>query len=360
LTCQAPKTNIRRNRFAMQSASAIRSQIENALAKRIPSALTPAPKVIRPVAPTGVPSVDDLLDGGLPVGAITEMTGPESSGRTSLALSFLAQITRTGSVCAWIDVCNALHPESVSAAGIDLTRLLWVRCSVLAENRQFSEYQFALPDKYLVPTPAKKGLHGGGFGPHPRNEIKGLSSAVSDWLKPEAIGPRCAEPQPRRKPERRSFELNLPTHIRKAKTSNRSGKPWSRIEQALSAADLLLQGGGFSAIVLDMAGVAPEYVSRVQLSIWFRYRAAAERTQVSILLLTQHPCAKSAGELLLRFRHGNARTDEATVFTGIEHCLEVERRRFAPTPTNVIPMWKPPQRESFAQWRSQSIWAGAR
>jgi recombination protein RecA len=174
------------------------------------------------------------------------------------------------------------------------------------------------------------------------------------------LEPRCAEPRPRRQPDRRSFEPNLPTHIRKAKTSNRFSKPWSRIEQALSAADLLLQGGGFSAIVLDMAGVAPEYVSRVQLSIWFRYRAAAERTQASILLLTQRPCAKSAGELLLRFRPGNARNDEATVFTGIEHCLEVERRRFAPAPTNVIPMRESPQRESFAQWRNQSTWAGVR
>lgn len=344
----------------MQTASAIRLQIENALAKRIPSALTPTPKIIRPVVPTGVASVDGLLDGGLPVGAITEMTGPESSGRTSLALSFLAQITRTGSVCAWIDVCDAFHPESASAVGIDLTRLLWVRWCVLTENTPSSEYRFALPDKYLIPPPTKKGLHGGGFGPHPRNETKGLSSAVSDWLKPEAIGPRCAEPQPLRQPERRSFEPNLPTHIRKAKTSNRSGKQWSRIEQALSATDLLLQGGGFSAIVIDMAGIAPEYVSRVQQSIWFRYRAAAERTQASILLLTQHPCAKSAGELLLRFQSGNARSDEATVFTGIEHCLEVERRRFAPVPTNVIPMRKPAQRDTFARWSSQSTWAGAR
>ena len=58
-----------------------------------------------------------------------------------------------------------------------------------------------------------------------------------------------------------------------------SGKPWARIEQALRVTDLLLQAGGFSAIVLDMASIAPEYVSRVPLATWFRYRAAAERTQ---------------------------------------------------------------------------------
>ena len=53
----------------MHSASAIRHQIEAALAHRIPSALTPAPRVLRPVAPTGVMAVDELLGGGLPDGA---------------------------------------------------------------------------------------------------------------------------------------------------------------------------------------------------------------------------------------------------------------------------------------------------
>ena len=59
-------------------------------------------------------------------------------------------------------------------------------------------------------------------------------------------------------------------------------KPWARIEQALRVTDLLLQAGGFSAIVLDMAGIAPEHVSRVPLATWFRYRAAAERTQAEL------------------------------------------------------------------------------
>lgn len=51
------------------------------------------------------------------------------------------------------------------------------------------------------------------------------------------------------------------------------------------SADLLLQTGGFSAIVLDMGSLAPEYVARIELSTWHRYRLAAERTQSSILLL---------------------------------------------------------------------------
>jgi len=69
----------------MASAATIRLQIETALAHRIPSALTPRPKVIRPVAPTGVAAIDAMLDAGLPIGALTEMVGPESSGRTAVS-----------------------------------------------------------------------------------------------------------------------------------------------------------------------------------------------------------------------------------------------------------------------------------
>ena len=137
-------------------------------------------------------------------------------------------------------------------------------------------------------------------------------------------------------------------------------KPWARIEQALRVTDLLLQAGGFSAIVLDLGGVAPEFASRVPLATWFRYRAAAERTQASLLLLTQHACAKSSSELLLRFAPGRPRDNEETVFTGMEHRVEVERRRFTESASNVIPLRKPPQRATSASWQSQSTWAGAR
>jgi recombination protein RecA len=110
-------------------ASAIlRSEIEAALADRMPSALSPAPRLIRQVEPTGIRSIDGLLQGGFPEAAITEIVGPECSGRTSLAFSFISGITHTDKVCAWVDISNAFHPESAAAAGIDLRRLFWVRC----------------------------------------------------------------------------------------------------------------------------------------------------------------------------------------------------------------------------------------
>lgn len=343
----------------MPSAAAIRLQIETALAHRIPSALTPRPKIVCHVAPTGVTALDELLDGGLPLGAISEMTGPECSGRSAVALSFVSGLTRVGSVCAWVDISDAFDPESAAAARLDLSRLLWVRCAVSAGCAQpAANYTFTLPEKYLVPAPVKHGLHGGGCGGHPRNEIKGIAGAVSGLLRRQAIAPRCTEPQPRLRAERETFTPQQPRALQ-ANPRTRPGKPWARIEQALRVADLLLQAGGFSTIVLDMAGVAPEYVSRVPMATWFRYRAAAERTQASLLLLTQHPCAGSSGELLLRFQPGEASRDEATVFTGLEHLVQIERQRFA-AHSNVVRMRKLPQRANETRWRSQAIWAGAR
>lgn len=347
----------------MQTAAALRLQIETALAHRIPSSLSPAPRTIRPLAPTGICTVDELLQGGLPIGAITEIVGSECSGRTSFAFSFTAQITQAGKVCAWIDVSNALSPESASAMGIDLNRFLWVRCGVTNPiTPPSSQISFSLPPKYLIAPPVMKGLHGGGCGPHPRGEIKGLSTAVSGLLRPEAIAPRCAEPQRRTMVEKEIFGPNPPESIRsiqKTLTPRKSwSKPWSRIDQALRVTDLLLQAGGFSAIILDLGSIAPEFASRIPLATWFRYRTAAERGQASILLLTQHACAKSSAGLLLRLQPAIALHDEPTVFTGIEHRVEVARERF--TPTNVVPMRKQPQGDRSASWHSRTAWAGRR
>ena len=347
----------------MSFAATLRRQIEANLANRIPSALTPASRTIRPVAATGIQTIDELLEGGVPLGAITEVVGPECSGKTSFALSFLAQMTQAEKVCAWIDVSDTLDPESAAAVGVDLSRLLWVRCGVqtASQVKLSGKRTFSLPEKYMIAPPAKRGLHGGGFGSHPRNEAKGLSDAVSDLLKADAFAPRSAEPQRHERREKESFEPNTQKKaVERRETTALPSKPWARIEQALRTTDLLLQGGGFSAIVFDMGSIAPEHASRVPPATWFRYRAAAEQMQASILLLTQHSCAKSSVELLLQLQPGNALRDEPTVFTGIEHEIEVVRRRFAQAPTNVIPLRKPPQHATIRIWQSRTAWAGPR
>jgi len=78
---------------------------------------------------TGLDAVDRLLGGGFPRGRLSEITGPLSSGRTSLAVALAAAATRAGEVAAWVDPADALDPASLEAAGVAVERLLWVRPS---------------------------------------------------------------------------------------------------------------------------------------------------------------------------------------------------------------------------------------
>jgi hypothetical protein len=77
--------------------------------------------------PTGVAVMDRQLGGGLPVGHMSEIVGPRSSGRTSIMLAILAAATGRDDRVAVIDPFDELDPESAAAAGVDLGRLLWVR-----------------------------------------------------------------------------------------------------------------------------------------------------------------------------------------------------------------------------------------
>lgn len=338
----------------MPSSNILRAHIEASLADRIPSALTPEPRTIREVISTGIGAVDRFLEGGLPVGALTEMIGAECSGRTALALSFIAQVTRSERVCAWVDVSNTLHPESAAATGIDLSRLLWIRCGVSPGSEAApSPDGFTLPDSYFAPPPIKKGLHGCGFGPHPRSEVKGLSEAVGGLLRQDAAG-KC---QSSNRTSAISAEQSPSRSMRG--TPRVLSTPGARIEQALRVTDLLLQAGGFSAVVLDMGSLAAEYVSRVPLATWFRYRAAVERTRASVLLLTQHPCSKSSAGLVVRLQAGNVLSQEKTVLGGFERQIEVSRQRFTQTPSKVIPLRRPPQKVSGTVWNSRTAWAAS-
>jgi recombination protein RecA len=97
---------------------------------------------------TGIGDLDGLIE-GCPRGRITEIVGPVSSGRTTLLHAILAEATRLGEFCAVIDTANAFDPASAQAAGIDLRRLVWIRCNGNAEH--------AIKAADLL-------VHSGGFG----------------------------------------------------------------------------------------------------------------------------------------------------------------------------------------------------
>ena len=75
--------------------------------------------------PTGSLGLDMALGiGGLPRGRIIEIYGPESSGKTTLALSVIAQAQKNGGTCAFIDAEHALDPSYAKKIGVDLENLL--------------------------------------------------------------------------------------------------------------------------------------------------------------------------------------------------------------------------------------------
>ena len=118
------------------------------LAGRFGDAFKIHQKTVVETLSTGVEEVDELT-GGIPRGAISEIFGPASSGRTSIMFSMLAYATTHEEVCAVIDINDMFAPTAAAAAGIDFDRLLWIRCGGSLENA------FKAADLLL---------HAGGFG----------------------------------------------------------------------------------------------------------------------------------------------------------------------------------------------------
>jgi recombination protein RecA len=74
--------------------------------------------------PSGALTLDVALGGGLPKGRIIEIYGPESSGKTTLALHAIAETQKAGGVAAFVDAEHALDPTYSAALGVDIENLL--------------------------------------------------------------------------------------------------------------------------------------------------------------------------------------------------------------------------------------------
>jgi recombination protein RecA len=112
----------------VSSSAVLRAQVESVLANRIPGALSTRPAVAPETISFGIREFDQRTI-GVPRGCLTEICGPASSGRTTLLLSLLREVTVRGECCALIDATNAFDPLSSSANGVNLERLLWVKCA---------------------------------------------------------------------------------------------------------------------------------------------------------------------------------------------------------------------------------------
>ena len=75
--------------------------------------------------PTGALALDLALGiGGLPRGRVVEIFGPESSGKSTLAMHVVAEAQRNGGICAYIDAEHAMDPVYAAAIGVDVDELL--------------------------------------------------------------------------------------------------------------------------------------------------------------------------------------------------------------------------------------------
>jgi recombination protein RecA len=276
------------------TAAALRRELETSLAARVPAAFTMHERLQPEMVSTGVAEVD-ALTGGLPRGALTEIFGPASSGRTSLLLATLAQATQRGEFCCLVDASDAFDPHSAAAAGVNLTRLLWVRCKESISNVESS-----------------------GRG----------KSSVTHSRKSLSISP-------------------IPRLPDSPIASSPSRAVYRRVEQVLKAADLLLQGGGFGLVALDLADVPPQAARRVPLTSWFRFRRVVEHTPAVLLLLSQQPLTQSCASLVLQVQQQSeqpwmldAQTapSHARLLHGLHAGVEVVRTQFAHQFTRRKPM----------------------
>jgi recombination protein RecA len=185
-------------------AAVLRLQFESVLGGHLDWQSRPEPERV----PSGVPEVDAAI-GGIPRGCLTEIFGPASSGRTSLLLSVLAEATARDEICALVDAEDAFDPASAAAAGVRLSRLVWVRSAHNAEH-------------------------------------------------------------------------------------------------ALKAADLLLQGGGFGLVIMDLGDTPTETARRISLTSWFRLRRAVENTPTVLLAVARRSNAKTCASLQLECRREHA------------------------------------------------------
>jgi len=141
--------------------------------------------------------------------------------------SILAEAAARDEVCALVDGNDAFDPKSAAAAGVELSRLLWVRCR--------------------------------------------------------------------------------------------------KLDQVLKATDLLLQGGGFGRVVMDLTDLPPSHVRSISLASWFRFQRTIERTPTVLLVMSPESVVKSAASLVLKMEMQE--TDWSTLLNTVNFNIEIVRSR---------------------------------
>ena len=115
--------------MANQALAAVESALrDRKLDRTLTTALAPLDRVDpSALVPMDVAPIDACLRGGLPRGQLSELAGAHSSGRMTLLLQMMAAATARGEIVTLVDTLDRLDVASAAAAGVDLSRLLWIR-----------------------------------------------------------------------------------------------------------------------------------------------------------------------------------------------------------------------------------------
>ncbi|WP_413171823.1 recombinase RecA [Anabaena azotica] len=100
------------------------NQIERSFGKGAIMRLGDATRMRVETISTGALTLDLALGGGLPKGRVIEIYGPESSGKTTVALHAIAEVQKNGGIAAFVDAEHALDPTYAGALGVDIDNLL--------------------------------------------------------------------------------------------------------------------------------------------------------------------------------------------------------------------------------------------
>ena len=181
------------------------------------------------------------------------------------------------------------------------------------------------------------------------DRIRSLVRDVPDFPRP-GVGFKDVTPVLADAPSR-SLPMKIETYsAREVRYERKRTKPWKRLEQALKTTDLLLHGGGWGVVVLDLGGICWVDARRIDLSAWFRFRRAVENTPTILVLLGEESCAKSCASLVLRCQRGANHWSRAaasvetgiSTFEGFQVQGEVTRSRVLSQPADL------------ARWQTQT------
>lgn len=100
------------------------NQIEKSFGKGSIMRLGDAARMKVETIPSGALTLDLAMGGGMPKGRVIEIYGPESSGKTTLALHAISEVQKTGGIAAFVDAEHALDPTYAAALGVDIENLL--------------------------------------------------------------------------------------------------------------------------------------------------------------------------------------------------------------------------------------------